>query len=140
MSPAMASVLELGRLTLKRLGCLPDALVNRHVDLSRFPSLANLIVVGPQVKLAAIAHAISRSNITPHACIESIILILFFDGANWYDEDGRIGKLDARLSEVGALTKVDITCQPRNVGDPHRLRLAFPKLDAKGILKVTGGS
>ncbi|KAJ7023363.1 hypothetical protein C8F04DRAFT_182614 [Mycena alexandri] len=157
MSRAMAKSLELGRLTLKRLACLPgkyapravlssdfdfgaDALVNQRVELSRFPSLANLVVLGPQAKLAAIAHSISQSNLDTQNCIENITLILFFDGRDWYEEDGRIGKLDALLSEMPALIKVGITFQmPLNVaGDgTQRLRSAFPKLDARGVLELT---
>ncbi|KAJ7750604.1 hypothetical protein B0H16DRAFT_1887779 [Mycena metata] len=134
MSPAMARALELGRWTLKRLVCFYDALVNQHVELSRFPSLTHLVVVGPQVELAAIAHAISQSNLTPQARIQNIGLIL--TGSGWHEEDGGIEKLDTMLSEIPALTKVNITFQPRNVNDTERLRSSFPKLDASGVLKI----
>ncbi|KAJ7744604.1 hypothetical protein B0H16DRAFT_1559584, partial [Mycena metata] len=133
MSPAMARALELGRWTLKRLVCFHDALVNQHVELSRFPSLTHLVVVGPQVKLAAIAHAISQSNLTPQARIQNIGLIL--TGSGWHKEDGGIEKLDTMLSEIPMLVQVNLTFQLAP-DDAQRLREAFPKLDASGVLKV----
>ncbi|KAJ7744629.1 hypothetical protein B0H16DRAFT_1559645 [Mycena metata] len=135
MSPAMARALELGRWTLKRLVCSHDALVNQHVELSRFPSLTHLVVVGPQVTLADIAHAMSQSNLTPQARIQNIALIL--NGSGWHEEDGRIEKLDTMLSEIPTLVLVQVNLRFQLAQkDRQRLREAFPKLDASGVLKV----
>ncbi|KAJ7023380.1 hypothetical protein C8F04DRAFT_1134624 [Mycena alexandri] len=134
-NPAITKILGLYRSTLKHLDYLP---LHADCDLGQFPSLTHLKLCGGADELADIARHILKFNLPKQNCIETLSIRLIDK------EDGHIGRLDATLSEMPALRKVEIIREIDPWDSPEKdekeekdlLQEAFPKLVARGVLAV----